>query len=659
MKKKKPKKSPSKSPPKATSTPSPKISSTADPCPTDKDQTRVDSEVVFDAPIAPQADLDAQQPDADNNLASVNLQSVPVKKVIDTQVSDPSCNAIDNKSAINGSNSASPVQRSSINDSDILVSSAEELQTSAPLQVANADAKTNSLSSQDTVDAPVFAGTTSMEETGKAMQSMVTAINPVGSLSSQQISPASNVEQVDALVAQPVSETGKSTEEVSATPTRDKTNTPLVQKPQNPSDITSKPAHPQDDWCTHAKGLGKRLSKKGEAFTLPSGEACIKIPNSVIEKHRKSWEPFILGQFYSDPPSQGTLHNIVNGIWSKQYRDIAVSKMEGFSFLFRIPNAATRHRVITQRLWQIEGQTMFVDKWEPGVVPSKPELTSAPIWLELRKVPFQFFNEDGLERIAGLVGDPRFLHPSTKNKTNLEVAKVFTIIDPRKPLPEAVNVQFDSGDICRVLVSSPWMPPVCDLCKEVGHSSKRCPSVAKTCTHCNSKSHVLANCPQKQRQESPGRKTRRGRSKSKQIWKVVEPVAEPEVEGTKTTSTPPLLSPSLPAPAAKQLQSDNTQTEATRTEIILTSKLGTEKDKEIGETSNTPYYLRSVRPRSASAITRSSNSDIQPDSSDVESSESELEEGEFDQEDYGYEVVRNKKNFKGLKGNRGRGPKIN
>lgn len=95
---------------------------------------------------------------------------------------------------------------------------------------------------------------------------------------------------------------------------------------------------------------------------------------------------------------------------------------------------------------------MFIASWEPSVTTVKPELMSAPIWLELRKVPFQFFNDEGLEHIAGLVGDPKFLHPATANKTNLEVAKVFTIIDPRKPLPEAVNVQFDSGVISRVLV---------------------------------------------------------------------------------------------------------------------------------------------------------------------------------------------------------------
>lgn len=49
---------------------------------------------------------------------------------------------------------------------------------------------------------------------------------------------------------------------------------------------------------------------------------------------------------------------------------------------------------------------------------------------------------------------PEYLHPKTANKKNLEVAKVLTIIDPRQPLPEAGNVQYDSGEISRVLVSS-------------------------------------------------------------------------------------------------------------------------------------------------------------------------------------------------------------
>lgn len=251
---------------------------------------------------------------------------------------------------------------------------------------------------------------------------------------------------------------------------------------------------PTDQWVGLFKGKGKKLEKKGTPFALPSGEMCIKIPNSIIEKNKKSWEAFVIGQFYSDPPAQSLIHTIVNGIWSKQYKDITISKLEGNAFLFHISNVGIRNHVINQRLWQIEGQTMFVAHWELGNLPEKPALSSAPIWLELRNVPLQFFNEDGLERIAGLVGPPKYLHPATTNKTNLEVAKVLTIIDPRKPLREAVNVQFESGDISRVTVSSPWMLPVCSHCKEIGHSIKRCPSAPITCTTFKSTSHSTKVC---------------------------------------------------------------------------------------------------------------------------------------------------------------------
>lgn len=108
----------------------------------------------------------------------------------------------------------------------------------------------------------------------------------------------------------------------------------------NPENTPVQALPEKDDWARLFKG-SQQLSKKGEGFTLPSGEACVKIPNSVIEKHQKSWNSFIIGQFYSDPPSQGTIHSIVNGIWSRQFHDISVVKLDGNAFLFRIPNAQT------------------------------------------------------------------------------------------------------------------------------------------------------------------------------------------------------------------------------------------------------------------------------------------------------------------------------
>lgn len=378
-----------------------------------------------------------------------------------------------------------------------------------------------------------------------------------------------------------------------------------------------------DTWCTRAKGK-TYLRKRSDGFLLPSGEACVKIPNPVIEKNKRSWDYFVIGQFYTDPPSQGIIHNILNGIWSKQYRDIVVPKLEGNAFLFRISNASTRNKVITQVLWQIEWKTMFAAKWEPGFIPAKPELKSSPIWLELRKVPFQFLNEDGLERIASLFGEPKFLHPATANKTNLEVAKVFTIIDPHKPLPEAVNAQFETGEICRVLVSSPWMPPVCEHCKEIGYSARGCSKVSKLCAICSSSGHTTPNCPQnkKQNNNGPGKKTRRGRSRSK----------------SKTRN----LSVALKGPeerAGKVYRA------------IEKTKVGDNnvpKAFEVGGTSLSSQQPENVS--TAGTITRTSSaacSEVERDSSDTASSELEAEEGQIMEYDSGPDMkLRNRHSSK-------------
>lgn len=53
--------------------------------------------------------------------------------------------------------------------------------------------------------------------------------------------------------------------------------------------ITSdKQPSPADLWSRFYKGPAKPMQKKGEAFELPSGESCVRIPNSVIEKNKKS-----------------------------------------------------------------------------------------------------------------------------------------------------------------------------------------------------------------------------------------------------------------------------------------------------------------------------------------------------------------------------------
>lgn len=259
---------------------------------------------------------------------------------------------------------------------------------------------------------------------------------------------------------------------------------------------------------------------------------------------------------------------------------------------------------------------MFVANWEPGVVPVKPELSSAPIWLELRDVPLQFFNDDGLERIAGLVGDPKFLHPDTEKKTNLEVAKVFTIIDPRKQLPEAVNVKFQCGDIRRIRVSSPWMPPICSHCKEVGHTVKRCKSTPVSCSGCKSSSHSFESCPR------VGKKKKQPQYRPKP-----SPVAVPAA----VSSQPLMFQPQL---SLKAVQGHGSASGPISSQVLVGESSG-QKGTEVS----------------------SGVSTADPDSSDVYSTDS-ISSGDegLDEEEYGFTEVVSKKQ---RRSERGQGLKIN
>lgn len=131
---------------------------------------------------------------------------------------------------------------------------------------------------------------------------------------------------------------------------------------------------------------------------------------------------------------------------------------------------------------------MFVAKWEPGLTPSMPELTEVPLWLEFKGVPPQFFNEEGLEHVAGALGHPLYLHPQTASLQKFEVAKVFTIIDPLKLIPEVMNVQFESGHANQVEVTS----ALGSLRSVI--SAKKCDTVYVVVQQLQSYAH-LANLP--------------------------------------------------------------------------------------------------------------------------------------------------------------------
>lgn len=227
------------------------------------------------------------------------------KTVIVNTMADPSSVHGADPSAQVKSATASQTKTSLESKIEEAANSSDEAASPTSLPLATADAKLDSLSSQmdddkmvTNVDVTADAKTVSL--TSKMADKSILHIAPTGVVESSDLDGSVVTTEQEFLVTEQL-EANIFQEDVAK-----KKDEPAEAFRRSQSEDNGKqagipvstPMAPTENSCTRAKGLGKRLSKKGEAFTLPSGEACVKIPNSVIEKNRKSWESFVLGQFY-------------------------------------------------------------------------------------------------------------------------------------------------------------------------------------------------------------------------------------------------------------------------------------------------------------------------------------------------------------------------
>ncbi|PKI54638.1 hypothetical protein CRG98_024989 [Punica granatum] len=105
-----------------------------------------------------------------------------------------------------------------------------------------------------------------------------------------------------------------------------------------------------------------------------------------------------------------------------------------------------------------------------------------PIWVQLRKIPLQYFHPKGISYLASAIGKPLFMDRATALRSRLEYAKVCIELDVDKEIPEFLNVDLGNNRSAEVLVDIPWLPDKCDHCKVFGHqcnSSAEVPPVAE------------------------------------------------------------------------------------------------------------------------------------------------------------------------------------
>ncbi|GLU16537.1 hypothetical protein SLE2022_329680 [Rubroshorea leprosula] len=117
---------------------------------------------------------------------------------------------------------------------------------------------------------------------------------------------------------------------------------------------------------------------------MVDGKPVVKPPSSVYQEGIKSWENCLIGSFLgSSSPNYGDIVYTVNHLWGKKGK-ILVTGMGNGTFLFQIPDSATRDWVLNSKIpWHVRHKILILRKWDPNAVLSKAKLAKMPIWVKI------------------------------------------------------------------------------------------------------------------------------------------------------------------------------------------------------------------------------------------------------------------------------------
>ncbi|GJZ70700.1 reverse transcriptase domain-containing protein [Tanacetum coccineum] len=148
----------------------------------------------------------------------------------------------------------------------------------------------------------------------------------------------------------------------------------------------------------------------------------IVLPRDVIEKVKSKYENTLMGYFIGKSVTFPVVQNYVNNTWGKFEIQKLMRNDDGI-FLFK-----------------------FTDKTTPNLPLKKDEVTKAPVWVKMQKVPLVAYSKDGLSLIATQIGKPLMLDAFTY-MLNVEVTMAVPNEDGFGYTREVIKVKYG------------WKPP--------------------------------------------------------------------------------------------------------------------------------------------------------------------------------------------------------
>lgn len=214
---------------------------------------------------------------------------------------------------------------------------------------------------------------------------------------------------------------------------------------------------------------------KFEYYPLPEGTDVVEPPVEILMKGVEKFKCCIIGQFSKKTLPFSRVCTVAKNAWEKKGMTDVFQKSSSV-FVFKFNSLAAKNAILSQGTWYFDKNPLVVTDWGATTV----QITEMPIWIKLSNVPDCYWTEEGIGRLASVIGRPLCADNLTSQLNILPFAKVCVQYKVGDPLPEKIkaidfNPSSSAKTIVEVEVAYQQKPKVCLGCKSLGHVISACP----------------------------------------------------------------------------------------------------------------------------------------------------------------------------------------
>ena len=177
------------------------------------------------------------------------------------------------------------------------------------------------------------------------------------------------------------------------------------------------------------------------------GTPQISIPSKVLKLDPENKNENIIVKFHRCTlPPGGLVHAVANRIWGTSCK-ISCKKIGESTYMFHIPHEPTRHWVIQRGIWHIDDCLLFVLPWTPEDSFKMTEISTLPLWVNLKNIPDCCYSRLGISHVASGLGEPILTHKPRLDPTTMGEAKVLVEMELDRDFPKIIALDNKQGSI--------------------------------------------------------------------------------------------------------------------------------------------------------------------------------------------------------------------